>query len=365
MHDRDRNAHSFPRRSIVAGGALLAATLGTPGLTWATRLAGQQRDFDPLRMAPSLWLQPPNYGGAGALPPDFAEMFTTRIAAWTEARQATAVWIVRMTSLVGRDAPLTAPFLAGYFIPALRSWSIPLAVNVTGATLPGCGNGRRFAVEAEQVQRLIDLGGQVQALSLQSPLSKAGGRACPGYGRERDFARRIDGIVRYAASMRERFPEIGIGLVDAMPAKGWSYQSVYQQCAAALEREGLSLAFIHLDCPVESAGPRATVVRTAEAFVRAELGIPFGWICVSKVGGATSNVAFRGAVLAGYQEYLEAGGQPDRVILTSWYRYPDAMLPEDDELGAPFMNLVRDFARLDASRQATAAATPVATSVSQ
>jgi hypothetical protein len=315
-------------------------------------------------VAPSLWLQPPNYGGAGRLPPDFAEMFTTRVAAWTEARQATAVWIVRMTSLVGRDAPLTAPFLADQFIPAMSSWGIPLAVNVTGATLPECGNGRRLAVEMEQVQRLIDLGGHVVALSLQSPLSKGGGRACPAYGRNRDFARRIDGIVRYAAAMRERFPEIGIGLVDAMPAKGWAYQAVYQQCAAALAREGLSLAFIHLDCPVESAGPRATVVRTAEAFVRAELGVPFGWICVSKVGGATSNIAYRDAVLAGYQEYREAGGLPDRVILTSWYRYPDVMLPEDDAVGAPFMNLVRDCARLDANRQVTAEASPVRTSVS-
>jgi hypothetical protein len=98
--------------------------------------------------------------------------------------------------------------------------------------------------------------------------------------------------------------------------------------------------------------------------VRDELGIPFGWICVSKVGGATSSVAFRDAVLAGYWAYRKAGGKPDRVILTSWYRYPDWMLPEDDDAGAPFTNLVRDLARLDADHKARSEATPVGTSES-
>jgi hypothetical protein len=32
--------------------------------------------------------------------------------------------------------------------------------------------------------------------------------------------------------------------------------------------------------------------------------------------------------------------------LTSWYAFPTSNLPEDDEETAPFMNLVRDFARL-------------------
>ena len=361
MQDQSRNAPPLTRRSFVVAGSLMAATHTISALAGsASHFSSHPSLADDPHM-PTIWLQPPNHGGAGGLPPDFTEMFTTRVAEWSAARQATAVWIVRMTSLVGREAPLQPGFLAEQFIPALSSWGIPLALNVTGATLPGCGTGRRLTVEVEQVQRLLDLGGRVVALSLQSSLSKVGGRTCPGYRRNRDFARRIDGIMRYGAFMRERFPEIGIGLVDAMPAKGWAYEAVYQQLATALAREGLALAFIHLDCPVESAGPRASVVRAAEAFVRDELGIPFGWICVSKEGGATSNVAFRDAVLAGYRGYREAGGRPDRVILTSWYRYPDLMLPEGDDAGAPFTNLVRDFAHLETNRQAFISATPSGT----
>ena len=80
--------------------------------------------------------------------------------------------------------------------------------------------------------------------------------------------------------------------------------------------------------------------------MRGELGIPFGLIYVSKIGGETSNVAFRDAVLDAYCEYRAAGGRPDHLELTSWYAYPTSTLPEDDEANAPFMNLVRDFVRL-------------------
>ena len=80
--------------------------------------------------------------------------------------------------------------------------------------------------------------------------------------------------------------------------------------------------------------------------MRGELRVPFGLIYVSKVGGATSNVAFRDNVLAVYRAYRAAGGRPDHLELTSWYAFPTSNLPEDDEATAPFMNLVRDFARL-------------------
>ena len=145
--------------------------------------------------------------------------------------------------------------------------------------------------------------------------------------------------------MTERFPGIEIGLVDAMPAKGWAYQDVYRRLQDALTARGLRLAFIHLDFPMESASPGWVNVREVEDFVRGELGVPFGLIYVSKVGGETSNVAFRDNVLAAYRAYRAAGGRPDHLELTSWYAFPTSTLPEDDEASAPFMNLVRDFAR--------------------
>ena len=251
-----------------------------------------------------------------------------------------------MTSLVGRDAPLSDLFLAESFLPKLHEWGIALAVNVTGATRAQCGDhAARMSDEILAIQRLLDLGADISYLSLQSPLSKVRS-SCPAYGREKGYDLRIADIAGYVAAMTERFPGIEIGLVDAMPAKGWDYRDVYLRLQDELTARGLRLAFIHLDFPLESASPGWANVREAEDFVRGELDIAVGLIYVSKVGGATSNVAFRDNVLAEYRAYRAAGGRPDHLELTSWYAFPTSNLPEDDEATAPFMNLVRDFARL-------------------
>jgi hypothetical protein len=343
----------FAARS-PAGQSALAAPLAPDSLLAPAGIAGPDRG--------ALWVQPPNHGGAGGLAPDFFEMFTTRGDEWAEARRFVDVWVVRMTSLLGRDAPLNDAFLAESFLPKLQAWGIALVVNVTGATHAQCANhSRRIGYEAAAIQRLLDLGADISALSLQSPLSKVSG-SCPAYGKETGYDLRIADVVNYAATMTERFPGIEIGLVDAMPAKGWDYQDVYRHLSDALNAQELRLAFIHLDFPMESASPGWANVREAEDFVRGELGVPLGLIYVSKVGGATSNVAFRDNVLAAYRAYRAAGGRPDHLELTSWYAFPTSNLPEDDEATAPFMNLVRDFARLGGVARGATPGTPPASS---
>jgi hypothetical protein len=356
------------RRSLAAMGATVLGprfAAHTP-MGWSALAAPPSADslFAPtLKAGPdqgSLWVQPPNHGGAGRLAPDFFEMFTTRTDEWAEARRFVDVWVVRMTSLLGKDAPLSDDFLQESFLPKLHAWGIALAVNVTAATLAQCANhpGPPVAGEVAVIQRLLDLGAHISSLSLQSPLSKVGGRVCPAYGKETGYDLRIADVVRYVAAMTERFPGIEIGLVDAMPAKGWGYQDVYRHLQDALTARGLRLAFIHLDFPLESAAPGWVDVREAEDFVRGELGVPFGLIYVSKIGGETSNVAFRDAVLDAYRAYRAAGGRPDHLKLTSWYAYPTSTLPEDDEASAPFMNLVRDFALLGGVVPQVAPGTP-------
>lgn len=311
-----------------------------------------------------LWIQLPNYLRAGGLAPDFFEMFTTATDQWAVSRAFTSVWILRMTSVIKEVPPVGEDFLRDAFFPRLNDWGITLAVNVTGATLVECsGRNVRIGYEAHQLQRLTDLGGQVTYLSLQSPLSKVAERTCQFYRRNADFDRRIAGIVRYVTLMSERFPGIKIGLVDAMPAKGWAYQDVYRRLVEAIADAGHELAFIHLDFPMESATPGWTNVREAEDFVRGELGIRFGMIYVSKVGGGQSNVAFRDNVLSAYRDYRAAGGRPDDLELSSWYRYPDANLPEWDEINAPFMNLVLNFVRLGGVFPRPTPPAPVATPV--
>jgi len=372
VRNQNTSQERISRRSLAAMGATVLGhrVAGHNPLGWSAlaALPSADRLFAPTSNAGpdqgSLWVQPPNHGGAGRLAPDFFEMFTTRGDEWAEARRFVDVWVVRMTSLLGKDAPLGDDFLQESFLPKLHAWDIALAVNVTGATLAQCANHPgRLSDEVAVIQRLLDLGADISFLSLQSPLSKVGGRVCPVYGKETGYDFRIDDIVHYVAAMTERFPGVEIGLVDAMPAKGWAYQDVYRRLLDALAARGLRLAFIHLDFPMESASPGWANVREVEDLVRGELGIPFGLIYVSKVGGATSNVAFRDSVLAAYRAYRTAGGRPDHLELTSWYAFPTSNLPEDDEANAPFMNLVRDFALLGGVAPQVAPGTPVASPV--
>jgi hypothetical protein len=334
----------------MVGRGALARIPAIPEPDLVDPLAGAAPSLPTSQLGPAqgtMWVQPPNHGGAGRLAPDFFEMFTTRIEEWVEARRFVGVWVVRATSLRGADAPVTDAFLRDAFLPQLNRWAIELAVNVTGATLAECGDpAARLAGEAALIQRLLDLGARVTYLSLQSPLSKVGRRECPAYGRETGYDLRIADVVRYVAYMTGRFPGIRVGLVDAMPAKGWAYRDVYRRLADTLAGQGLGLDFLHLDFPMEAAAPGWANLREVEEFVRGELGVRFGVLYVSRVGGETSNVAFRDNVLEAYRSFRAAGGRPDHLELTSWYPYPNAILSEDDAVSAPFMNLARDFARL-------------------
>ena len=354
MENQVPRRERISRRSLAAmGAAVLGHRLVGGHLAGGPELVAPlslDRSFTPTPIAGPdqgrLWVQPPNYGGAGGLAPDFFEMFTTRGDEWATGRGFVAVWVVRVTSLLGKDVPLIDAFLRESFLPKLHAWGVALALNVTGATHAQCsGQPSRLRAEVTVIEHLLDLGARISYLSLQSPLSKVSD-SCSAYGKETGYDLRIADIVRYVGHMTERFPGIEIGLVDAMPAKGWDYQNVYLRLRDQLTDRGLRLAFIHLDFPMESASPGWANVREVEDFVRGELRVPFGLIYVSKVGGETSNVAFRDNVLAAYPAYRAAGGCPDHLELTSWYAFPTANLPEDDEETAPFMNLVRDFARL-------------------
>jgi hypothetical protein len=287
-------------------------------------------------------------GAAGGLPPDFHELFTTRTAEWEEARRFIRVYLLRSTALRDPANGLDDAFLSDHFLPQLQAWGIELALNTVGAMGVRCSTQKQetMQAEADQIARIARLGGRVQAISLQSVLSKPATDVCPQYGRDAAYAERIGDIVHYATVMKERFPEIAIGLVDAMVAKGWDYPPVYRDLLAALDAAGLALDFLHLDFPAEAATPHWANARAAEDLIRGELGVRFGLLYTSNVAGRTSDAAFHDAVLAAYRGFHEAGGRPDDLVLTSWHPYPSRDLPEDDPHGFPFMKDVVEFAGL-------------------
>lgn len=60
------------------------------------------------------------------------------------------------------------------------------------------------------------------------------------------------------------------------------------------------------------------------------LGLQFNLIVNSQGGGEASGEAFHRTSLAYLDAYLRAGGSPRRVILQSWYRFPERLEPEDE-----------------------------------
>ena len=353
----------FSRRHRSALVLLVALVLTLPAAIVPAdgRASGRIAADQPSRPGPeqgTLWVEENNLGRAGGLPPDFTAMFTTRTGDWTRARDYIGVYLLRMNALEDPENGITDDFLGAAFLPTLEASGIGLALDVNGATWAQCREHARVMFqEAEQIDRIMRLGGEVRYLSLQSALSKPSS-VCLEYGRDEGYDLRIADVVRYVGYMKGRYPGVQVGLIDAMPAKGWDYQPVYRQLVEALRAQHLTLDYLHLDFPMEAATADWANARAAEDFVRHDLGLRVGITYTSKDGGRTSNEAFYANVLEAFRAFRAAGGRPDDLWVTSWYPHPTVSLPEDATDDAPLMKVVLDFARLGG---VTAKATPGAT----
>jgi hypothetical protein len=242
-------------------------------------------------------------------------------------------------------------FFTDLLFPYLQEHGIALALNVGGATWTQFRERRErvFQRDMDLFRRIKELGGKVSFVSLQSALSKS--PKPDGKRVEYAIDKRLDDIVSYAKAVREIFPNAQIGLIDALPSHGKDYEDSYRAVADALAREGVSLAYIHLDMPMELVMQRGRLswadVREVERFVEEELGASFGLFTTSRKGGNTSSSMFRRRVMTAMECYLGfAGGTPDDLILASWFRYPDKTIPEDatgDDY--PAMRIVLEYGR--------------------
>ena len=328
--------------------ALLAAAIASSGLGSTGRSHGAAAASLPSTGPDQgvLWIEDNNLGRAGGMTPDFPAMFGERAADWAATREYLGVYLLRLNTLRKQAGTLTDEFLHDAFLPALESWGIALAVDGVGATWAECRGGDE-AVERElaQIARLVRLGGTVRYVSLQSALSKPS-RRCPEYRLDAGYDLRIGDVVRYAGLVKERYPTIGVGLIDALPAKGWVYEPIYEQLVDALEQRGLNLAYLHLDFPMELASAGWENARIAEEFVRQRLGLRFGITYTTMNGGRSSNEAFHLGVLSAFLDYQAAGGRPDDLLLMSWYPHPTCSLPEDATDDFPYMRTALELARL-------------------
>jgi len=289
------------------------------------------------RMDCWLWYSPSNAAEGGGRLPDFVELFTEE-QQWPRARAHTGVLLMKLISL---RQMLEDDFIETHFVPKLREWNMRLAFDVSGATWASCLANRdsRFNAEAGVIQRIIDAGGRVEFLGLQSVLSKplpdplpgALSANCPPYSMEQRFG----DVLWYLAEMKARFPGIKVGIIDASLAHGEDAADRFGRLADHLAMAGQRMDFVLLDHPYHY-GEREGVtswasVRDLEGYIRNELGIPAGLFHVSSVGGRESERRFYDETLASQDRYAEVGGHAEYHVVSSWYPHPQSELPEDAE----------------------------------
>ena len=68
-------------------------------------------------------------------------------------------------------------------------------------------------------------------------------------------------------------------------------------------------------------------VRAYGDFARSQ-GLELNLIVNSEAGGKTSDQAFHDGTLKMVETYLNAGGRPTRLIVQSWYRFPQTIVPD-------------------------------------
>jgi hypothetical protein len=292
-----------------------------------------------------LWYEDNNLGRAGGLPTDFFTKFE-HPESFAQASRYIDVYMVR-ASLFNK---MQDDFVTKIFVPYLNQYNIQLAADVVGATWSQAeGRGGVSASELKMLARLEGLDVRIDYVSMQSVLSKPLKVA----GKHIDYSlqQRISDVVAYARAIRAIYPQVQIGIVDALPTHGQEYKLPYRKLRDALAQESIPLAFIHLDIPFDiprerKAGITWTTVREVERYIENDLGVKFGLVASSRLGGETSRREFHRRVLAAMECYTGSGGTPDDFIIASWYPYPDRTVSDDSVAGDyPAMRTVLEFGR--------------------
>lgn len=269
---------------------------------------------------PLFWYEDNNSGTAGGYPDDFERMFTNPDS-WKKLRARMDVYYIRGNTLAAIIKKYGESFIRNKFVKVLAGEGIVIAIDNPGP-------------HQSTVPLLKRCGATVGYIALQSKLSKI---KASDYKKDgaRLVAVRIAEAVTEIETLKKLYPGIKVGLIDAMPTKGREYKAPYRELSRRLAQRGLSLDFIHLDCPVEmpSAGETITweKVFEVETFVQNGLKIPFGFICTSASGGMASEEEFYKNILEIPQHYR--GHSPDHFIIMSWFPYPQHSLPENPPPG--------------------------------
>jgi hypothetical protein len=277
-----------------------------------------------------------NLGTAGQIPDDFfTRLETEHLPKWEKSREAMDIFMLR-ASVYHQQLKDKPEEILRHMASVFAKHNIEIAINDGGATWSHYLQGTNpiYEKSISMITRLRGCGFNIKYIALQSVLSKPvkEHHVPPNEIESYTMEMRISDVVAYNKQVRRVFPDLKIGIIDALPTKNMDYIEPYKDLKYALEKIGCSLDFIILDFPFMDAilkknGFSFEKIVDVQHYVKG-LDIEFGIICTDYAGKASA-AGFQYVVLQGLNAFMAAGGEADYLMFSAWYTFPKDSIPED------------------------------------
>lgn len=291
---------------------------------------------------PLLWMEDNSFRSGDLLPDDFIKRFQDP-ETWQVALRTIDTHYLKEDALRNTANNVTTAVLRDTIAPVLNASQANVAIDTDAANfLQRNTLGDSTAIDRELqshlawLTSLVTSGLRVQTISLRGVMSDTvpGDRAWSNYS----LNERMADVVEYTRRVHQLYPWIQVGIIDASPANGLAYTSIYSSLQAFMNRASMSLDHIHLDMPVNLIDGTSFTwqnVFQIQRYVQTSVQSKFGLMLTSAEGGEFSNHRWAQRIMGGLFEYQAtirslstAETQPDRIIVTSQYTYPNTSVPE-------------------------------------
>jgi hypothetical protein len=293
---------------------------------------------------PTVCMGPPSYDNGRC----FRELFE-KPDQWKTTRSVIDVLIYADQCL---DKQFTDDELR-VWLPMVRQWGLKFELDV-GAIKPwGITGERTFAVQRPKWDRFTRLGGRIDDIAMDEPLS-----CCREFIHKPD-SYAVQETAAFIAMVRKHYPQLAIGEIETYPSipladHYWWIESLEKRLAE-LGVRGLDFYRLDVNWAVFTAFGHGSwrEVRELERYCRKHK-LPFGlfyWagdIGPMKLRGLADDSTWYVSTMRQGYDYALIQGAPDQYVIQSWMDFPSHSVPESDQW--TFTRSVLDFSRKFARR---------------
>jgi len=335
--------------------SLLILLIAACGGSESDHSSGQTQAIEFNRLNPSnmgeRWFEDNNLAVSGEATLDFISRLSEP-SSWQDSRNIMDVFYLRVGTykkyLKGNSS------LMNEMATLFSNHNIALALDETApiwAHSDLYSKDLEFNESVNNINDLIAHGFDLKYIGLQSVLSKPL-RNKAGSILPYSMALRYLDVSTYISKVKAQFPNMSIGVIDALPAhvSSTAYQGAYSGLISHLTAKNLTIDFIHLDLPMNL--PREnknnlnySSLVSIKNYITTSLELKFGLFVTDRVGGYQSSEEYENKVLDGLTKFIQAGGVADSYILSAWFPYPQYSAP--DSVEAPNATQLSTFNKMD------------------